>query len=80
VQLRDHICLGPFIVDLQIEPFVELIGRGKDIRQKKVQQSPELVQIILQWRPKNGGGTGDSCERMFQKQQDAMGASSLLTL
>ena len=48
VQLRDELVLLVGIVNVEIEPIVELFGTRKDIGDQEVEQSPQLVQIILQ--------------------------------
>lgn len=48
VKLGDHILLGLVIVNVEIEPFVELLGRGEDVREEEVEQGPQFMQIVLQ--------------------------------
>ena len=39
-------------VDVEVEPLVELFGRREDVGQQKVEQRPELVQVVLQRGPR----------------------------
>mmetsp|Transcript_8845 Transcript_8845/g.30409 ORF Transcript_8845/g.30409 Transcript_8845/m.30409 type:complete len:769 (-) Transcript_8845:151-2457(-) len=48
VQLVHGLVLLGVRVDL--EPLIELFRAGKDVRQQKVEESPELVQVVLQRR------------------------------
>mmetsp|Transcript_5634 Transcript_5634/g.14077 ORF Transcript_5634/g.14077 Transcript_5634/m.14077 type:complete len:265 (-) Transcript_5634:1604-2398(-) len=50
VQLRDHVLLGFFVVDFEVEPFVELLGGGEDVGEQEVQQGPQLVEVVLEGR------------------------------
>lgn len=34
----------------EIEPFIEIIRRGEDLRQQEVEQTPKLVEVVLEWR------------------------------
>ena len=48
MKLGDHVLLGLVIVNVKIEPFVELLGRGKNVREEEVEQGPQFVQVVLQ--------------------------------
>ena len=48
VQLRDELVLLVGIVNVQVEPIVELLGTCKDVGDQEIEQSPQFMQIILQ--------------------------------
>mmetsp|Transcript_28915 Transcript_28915/g.83963 ORF Transcript_28915/g.83963 Transcript_28915/m.83963 type:complete len:731 (+) Transcript_28915:2411-4603(+) len=48
VKLGNHILLGLVIVDVKIEPLVELLRGREDVREEEVEQGPQFVQIVLQ--------------------------------
>jgi hypothetical protein len=50
VQLGDHALLRLHVVDVEVEPLVELLGGREHLGQQEVEQRPELVQVILQRR------------------------------
>lgn len=35
-----------------VEPVVKVFGGVENVRKKEVEEGPQLVQIILQWRPR----------------------------
>lgn len=50
VQLGDHALLRLHIVNVEVEPLVELLGGREHLGQQEVEQRPELVQVVLQRR------------------------------
>jgi hypothetical protein len=48
VQLLDDVVGGRLVHD--VEPGVEAGRRGEHLRHQEVEQRPQLVQIVLQWR------------------------------
>jgi len=50
------------VVDLQIKPFVELIRGGEYVREKEIQQRPELVKVVLKEKGREGGREGETSQ------------------
>lgn len=51
MELLNHLRLRVLVLDG--EPLVECLCRGKHLRQQEVEQRPQLVQVILERRPRD---------------------------
>ena len=46
MKLGNHVLLGLVVVNVKIEPFVELLGRGKNVREEEIDDRPLSEQLI----------------------------------
>jgi hypothetical protein len=46
VELRDEALLLLRVVDLEVEPLVELLGGAEDLGEEEVEERPQLVQAV----------------------------------
>lgn len=52
----DHLLM--ITTGMRLEPGIKVISRGKDVREQKVEEGPQLVQVVLQGSARDEEATG----------------------
>jgi hypothetical protein len=69
-----------FIAVLGLEPFVKVFARGEDVGKDKVEQSPELVEVVLQrcTGDQEASATGKGTDDLGEKRVDILDTVGLV--